>query len=110
MEWLESFNRIRIASGLSLDEISAKSGVPKGTLSKITAGITKAPSLETMRNLAHAMGATLDAFCESEKPPPMEGDGKSELIAETVELFSRLKERDQRIMLMIAKYLLSDPE
>ena len=42
--WLDSFNEMRKKSGMSLDELSEKSGVPKGTLSKITSGITKAPA------------------------------------------------------------------
>lgn len=57
--WLETFNEMRKKSGMSLDEISAKSGVPKGTLAKITSGITKAPTLETMKSLVYAMGYTL---------------------------------------------------
>ena len=39
--WLDNFNEMRRQSGLSLDELSEKSGVPKGTLSKISAGITE---------------------------------------------------------------------
>lgn len=58
--WLETFNEMRKNSGMSLDEISVKSGVPKGTLAKITSGITKAPPLETMRKLVYSMGYTLD--------------------------------------------------
>lgn len=58
--WLDTFNKMRHESGLSLDELSEKSGIPKGTLAKITSGITKAPSLETMRSLVYAMGYTLD--------------------------------------------------
>lgn len=58
--WLDVFNEMRKNSDMSLDEISIKSGVPKGTLSKITAGITKAPPLETMRKLVYSMGYTLD--------------------------------------------------
>lgn len=58
--WLDVFNAMRKKSGMNLDEISEKSGVPKGTLSKITAGITKAPPLETMRKLVYSMGYTLD--------------------------------------------------
>lgn len=58
--WLDVFTEMRKKSGMSIDEISAKSGVPKGTLSKISAGITKAPPLETMRKLVHSMGYTLD--------------------------------------------------
>lgn len=57
--WLDNFNHLREISGFSLDELSARSGVPKGTLSKITAGITKAPSIETIKSLVYAMGYTL---------------------------------------------------
>lgn len=58
--WLDNFNEMRKQSGLNLDELSQKAKVPKGTLSKISAGITKTPSLETMRSLVNAMGYTLD--------------------------------------------------
>lgn len=67
--WLEAFNRLRKESGMSLDELSEKSGVPKGTLSKITSGITKSPSLETMRMLVYAMGYTLSDLDEKENAP-----------------------------------------
>ena len=68
--WLERFNEMRRISGMSLDELSKKSGVPKGTLAKITSGITKAPSLETMRSLVYAMGYTLNDLDGYEKNPP----------------------------------------
>ncbi len=58
--WIETFNEMRKRAGLSLDELSEKSGVPKSTLSKISAGITKAPPLETMKKLVYSMGYTLD--------------------------------------------------
>ena len=76
--WLDKFNEMRKKSGMSLDEISAKSGVPKGTLSKITAGITKAPPLETMRKLVYSMGYTLDDL--DDNPPKTK---KSPSTAET---------------------------
>ena len=57
--WLNAFNRLREKSGLSLDDLSARSGVPKSTLSKITSGITKSPSIETIKSLVYAMGYTL---------------------------------------------------
>ena len=71
--WLDRFNEMRKNSGMSLDEISEKAGVPKGTLSKITAGITKAPPLETMRKLVYSMGYTLDDLDDNlpkSKAPP----------------------------------------
>lgn len=66
--WLDNFNRMRRESGMSLDELSIKSGVPKGTLSKITSGITRAPALETMRTLVYAMGYTLDDLEDDMSP------------------------------------------
>ena len=57
--WLDNFNRLRERSGLSLDELSECSGIPKSTLSKISAGITKSPSIETIKSLVYSMGYTL---------------------------------------------------
>lgn len=65
--WLDTFNQMRKDSGMNLDELCAKSGVPKGTLTKITSGVTKAPALETMRSLVYAMGYTLDDLSEGLK-------------------------------------------
>lgn len=57
---LEKINDMRKYVGMSIDDLSEKSGVPKGTLSKITAGITKNPSVDTVKSIVHAMGFTLD--------------------------------------------------
>lgn len=57
---LEKINEMRKKRGLSIDELCLKSGVPKGTLSKITAGITKNPSVDTIKAIVYAMGYTLD--------------------------------------------------
>lgn len=56
----KKINEMRKQTGLSLDEISERSKVPKGTLSKITAGITKNPSLETVAAIVHSLGYRLD--------------------------------------------------
>lgn len=61
-------NDIRKEKKISLDELCALSGVPKGTLSKITAGITDNPTLETVKSIAKALGCTLDDF--DDKPSP----------------------------------------
>lgn len=57
---LEKINEYRKKRGLSIEELSEKSGVPIGTLSKINAGITKNPNLETVKAIAYALGITLD--------------------------------------------------
>lgn len=88
--WLDAFNRMRKESGMSLDELSEKSGVPKGTLSKITSGITKSPSLETMRTLVYAMGYTLSDLDEKENAhAPSEDDTEALSVDEVVDAFVR---------------------
>ena len=57
--WLELFNQMRKNAKMSLDELSAASGVPKGTLAKISSGITRNPSIETMLTLVHTLGYRL---------------------------------------------------
>ena len=60
MEWLEAFNLLRKQSGMTLDDISEKSGISKSTISKITSGVSKNPSIETMKILVHTIGYTLN--------------------------------------------------
>lgn len=88
--WVENFNKMRKESGMSLDELSEKSGVPKGTLAKITSGITKTPSLETMRSLVYAMGYTLndldrDDLDKKTPPTPAEPEQEERLTKHEVE-------------------------
>lgn len=89
--WLETFNQMRQQSGMSLDDLSEKSGVPKGTLAKISSGITKTPSLETMKSLVYAMGYTLDDLDRGIKTPlnpdgPDQGEyGRSVVSEDAVE-------------------------
>lgn len=59
---LEKITQIRKQKGISIDDLVVLSGVPKGTLSKISAGITKNPSLETMSAIAKALDCTIDDF------------------------------------------------
>ena len=57
---LEKINIMRKSIGMSIDELSDKSGVPKGTVSKITSGITKDPGIEAVKAIVYAMGFRLD--------------------------------------------------
>lgn len=57
--------RYRKDAGLTIDELVERSGVPKGTLTKILCNTTKAPSLDTVRAIAHALGKTLDDFVDT---------------------------------------------
>ena len=62
MELGEMIARYRKDAGMTIDELSESSGVPKGTLNKIIAGTTKAPTLDTMKAIAKALGKRLADF------------------------------------------------
>lgn len=59
---LEKINEIRREKRMDLATLAELSGVPYGTLSKITAGITKDPKLETVKSIARTLGVTIDVF------------------------------------------------
>lgn len=58
--WFDNLNRLKKNSGMTLEQISEASHVPKGTLNKLFAGQTKDPQLSTITAVVHCMGYTLD--------------------------------------------------
>ena len=62
MDTGELISLYRKEAGLTIDELAAKSGVPKGTLNKIIGGVTKAPTLDNMKAIAKALGKRLADF------------------------------------------------
>ncbi len=62
-------NKIRREKNLSIDDLCERSGIPKGTLSKITAGITVNPTLDTVRAIANALDCRLDDLDDNPKKP-----------------------------------------
>ena len=100
---LNTFHQMRIDSGMTLDEISQKSGIPRGTLAKISCGITKSPSLETMRSLVHAMGYTLDVLEKSSAISPEESTEYAQLSA----LMAQLNKEGQDRVIEYAKDLVA---
>ena len=78
---LEKINEIRKAKNMSIDELCEKSGIPKSTISKITAGITTNPTLDTIQAIAKALGCRLDDFDDTPKneknaPPELSDEAK----------------------------------
>lgn len=67
MSMNEFINRRRKELNISLDELCEKSGVPKGTVSKITAGINTNPKLGTLRAICDALDCTLDDLILAEQ-------------------------------------------
>ena len=58
--WLERLKEMKRNSGLTTNEISQQSGIPEPTLEKLFSGATKEPKLETMKQLVHFLGYSLD--------------------------------------------------
>ncbi|MCD7903438.1 MAG: helix-turn-helix domain-containing protein, partial [Oscillospiraceae bacterium] len=56
----KQINKLRARRGLSLDELSELSVVPKSTLGKITAGITTNPKHSTVRRIATALNCRIE--------------------------------------------------
>lgn len=70
---LEKINEIRREKRMDLATLAELSGVPYGTLSKITAGITKDPKLETVKSIARTLGVTIDVFDDAPSRQQAEG-------------------------------------
>lgn len=56
--------------GLTTEELSARSGVPVGTLNKILSGATRDPKLETLKAIARVLGLTLSDFDDEQYAAP----------------------------------------
>lgn len=68
METGELITLYRKQAGMTIDDLAAKSGVPKGTLNKIIGGTTKAPTLDNMKAIARALGKALADFDDAPSP------------------------------------------
>ena len=62
MELGELISLYRQQAGLTIDDLVEKSGVPKGTITKIIGGVTKAPTLENVKAIARALDKRLADF------------------------------------------------
>lgn len=63
---LEKINTLKKEKNLTNKKLSELSGIPKSTIDKITSGLNKNPSLETVKSLVHAMGNTLNDLEDSD--------------------------------------------
>lgn len=103
MEVGELISLFRKQAGMTIDELSAKSGVPKGTLNKIIGGVTKAPTLDNMKSIAKALGKTLADFDDEpiptkKSPGGAEGGEWDELRSILVHNFDQLNQEGQELL------------
>lgn len=66
---LERIEQLKKVKGLTNEQLAKLSGVPKGTIDKITAGATKDPKLETVKAIARALGCSISEFDDTKKTP-----------------------------------------
>lgn len=59
---LERIDLLKKEKGWTNEQLASFSGVPKGTIDKITAGATKDPKLETIKAIARALGCSISEF------------------------------------------------
>ena len=116
--WLDNLIALKKASGKTLNQISLDSGVPIGTLNKLFAGQTKAPKIDTVRAIVHALGYTLnDIDPGAKKSPSMaEATPGDNLRSILVHNFDQLNQEGQERlvetsddMVSSGKYIKSDP-
>ena len=101
---LDKIAELKKKKGLTNEELSTLSGVPKGTIDKILSGVTKDPKLETLKAIARVLECSLDDFIDSSdkasKPEPTYEDlqyliarnGKSLSTEEKMKLIKMLSE------------------
>lgn len=89
LELAELITKYRKEVGMTIDELAQRSGVPKGTLTKIVGGVTKAPTLETVKAIADALGKRLADFDDPPKAEnaPASEDAEALSVEEVMEAF-----------------------
>lgn len=98
MEIGELISFYRRRSGLTIDELAEKSGVPKSTINKIIGGTTKAPTLENIRAIAKAMGLKLADFDNDPQPANMFSTTEQDIIKKYRLLNPEWKEAVDKIL------------
>lgn len=59
---LERITDLRKQVGMTIDELSIRSGIPVSTLKKISAGLTANPTLDTVKAIARALGRSVSSW------------------------------------------------
>lgn len=98
---LEKINELRKERGLTSEQLSKLSGVPKGTLDKILTGITKDPKLETLKSIARVLDCRLDDF--DDKPNLNELDIDDKEVKEFAQLFLEVDDETKEYVIGLMK-------
>lgn len=102
MSWLERLREIKVQSSLSTREIADRTGLPEPTLEKLFSGQTKNPGINSVQQLVHALGYTLDDIDEksTKKAPPVFSEEAKRIARE----YDRLTEHGKGAVKLILEY------
>ena len=106
--WLDTLISLKKASKKTLKQISDESGVPIGTLNKLFAGQTKAPKLDTIQSVVHALGYTLDDLEDKptkKSPSAAKAAPGEEMQQEIIRLAGSLSPEHQDLFLAILRLI-----
>lgn len=108
MELFEILTARRRAIGMSIDELVEASRVPKGTVAKVMAGITRDPGIETLKAIAYAMGLSLEDLDDKKDSSPWRVLTPDE--AELLTVYRDLNATGQGTLMNVARGLASNPD
>lgn len=100
---LEKINAIRKEKGITIEDLSERSGVPLSTLKKICAGITTNPNIETVKAIVRALGCRLDDLDEPKEKAPASMQELSRELTLLIKWFSKASAHDQASILRFAE-------
>ena len=70
----KQITRYRLEAGMTIDELARRSGVPKGTINKITGGVTASPTIQVMAKIAGALDRSVADLVDGPKAPGLSGE------------------------------------
>lgn len=88
--WYQKLNDLKNKSNMTNESISSASGVPLGTVNKIFAGVSKAPSISNVSAIVHSMGFSLDDI-DDNQAPAKESQGLDEDESELLTLYRSVR-------------------
>lgn len=95
MDWIDKLRALKSKSSLSTREIAKISGIPEPTLEKLFAGQTKNPGINTVQQLVHALGYTLDDLDVDTPTPNKKAPSQKDEADEIAERYRSLDEHGQ---------------
>ena len=93
MELYEILSERRRQIGMSMEDLVCASGIAKGTVSKIMAGITRNPQIESLKAITYALGLRLEDLDTTHSQSSI-----SLAAREFAEIFDRLDDHGREIV------------